>query len=302
MSSSRGIILKIGATLCTTLMFASVKLLEGAIPAGQVVFFRSLLGMLPLVVWLVIRKTFIQSIRTRHIKSHLLRSLSGTGALFFNFLALAYLPLLDATAINYTIPLMTALLAAFLLGEIVRPYRWIGVATGFVGVFVMLFPHFQALDAPGSFGTMQQTGNLTGIGFGFLGAFCAAFSTIQIRYLGRSESPIAIVFYFSLITTLAGLLTIYFGWVWPTPKQFTLLLCVGAFGGLTQILITTSLRHAHVSTLATFDYATLLWSTTIGILLFNQFPAAITVFGGFIVVAAGVYVLWKESKGTRSIV
>lgn len=104
MNPRTGIGLKILAALSATLMMVCIKALDGAIPTGQVVFFRSAVALLPLLAWMGARGDIVEVARTRNIGGHLLRGLSGTGAMFLNFLALAYIPLADATVLGYVAP------------------------------------------------------------------------------------------------------------------------------------------------------------------------------------------------------
>ena len=293
MNPRKGLALKVLSALCATLMAASIKGLDGHIPTGEVVFFRSIFALLPLLIWLSLQGSILALTNTRHLGGHAVRSISGTGGMFFSYLALAYLPLADATALSYAAPLFTVVLAAVLLGEVVRAYRWTSVAIGFCGVLVMLSPHIDLSHA-------ANTAAMFGSAAGLLAALFSAVSSVQIRHLAKTEQPGAIVLYFSLITTVIGLVTAAFGWTLPTPLQFCLLVSAGIFGGLAQILITLSLRHAQASLVAPFEYTTMLWSVLIGYIALGQLPLATTVIGGIIVGAAGLFAVWRESRLKRS--
>ena len=211
-------------------------------------------------------------------------------------MALVYLPLVDATALSYAAPLFTVALAALLLKEVVRIYRWTAVAFGLFGVLVMLAPHVSW----GTGGGLPENSTaLIGGAFGLAAAFCSAFSIIQIRHLTKTEKPGAIVFYFSLVTTLIGLSTIVFGWKMPNAWQFTLLLGAGLSGGMTQLFITLSLRHAQASLLAPFEYTTMIWALLIGYLFMGQIPASTTVVGAMMVALAGLFTIWREKRLKR---
>jgi drug/metabolite transporter (DMT)-like permease len=290
MNPKLGITLKICAMFCATLMLACVKGLNGQVPIGQVVFFRSFVAMLPLFVWLSIQGHMLASLHTRKLSRHLVRGMSGTGGMFFNYLALTYIPLADATALSYAAPLFTVILAALLLGEVVRFYRWSAVAIGFAGVLFMLSPHLRiegrAMDG------LAMMGGASAL----VAALCSAISNVQIRHLNDKEHPGAIVFYFSLLTTAIGLATAVFGWVRPDAMQLFLLIGCGLFGGLAQILITLSLRYSHASLLAPFDYTTLIWSVIIGFVLMREVPAVETLAGAVLVIGAGLFVFWREKR------
>lgn len=291
-----GIVLKILAALCTVMMGACIAGLAGAIPVGEVVFFRSLGAFLPLVLLMIARGRFRQEIATRHIGGHIIRSASGTGGMFFSFLALIYLPLVDATALAYAAPLFTVFLAAVLLKEVVGVYRWSAVCVGLIGVLVML-AHDASWGLPEA--DLGRSGVWMGGAFGLTAAFFTAISTIQIRHLARTENPGAIVFYFSLVTTLIGLSTIGLGWAVPDRHQLFLLVGAGIAGGMAQLLITTSLRHAQASFLAPFDYTTMIWALAMGYFFMGQVPAANTLVGATMVIAAGLFTLFRENQLRR---
>ena len=287
-----GIALKIASALAFTLMSAGVKLVAERYPIGEVVFFRSAFALVPLLAWLSWRGDLINAVRTDDLKGHLLRGSISTSGMFAGFIALSYLPLSDAVAIGYASPLITVVLAALILKETVRAYRWSAVVVGFVGVIIMLLPHLN--------GSIVAQGLAGGAGVGALfalfAACCSAGATIQIRRLMVRERTGAIVFYFSLLTTFMGLMTIVLGWRMPDLADAVLLVVIGILGGIGQILLTLSYRHADTSVIAPFEYTTMLWAVLIGWFAFSQLPQATVVAGGLIVAAAGCFVLWRERQ------
>lgn len=287
-----GIALKIASALAFTLMSAGVKLVAERYPIGEVVFFRSAFALVPLLAWLSWRGDLINAVRTDDLKGHLLRGIISTSGMFAGFIALSYLPLSDAVAIGYASPLITVVLAALILKETVRAYRWSAVVVGFVGVIIMLLPHLN--------GSIVAQGLAGGAGVGALfalfAACCSAGATIQIRRLMVRERTGAIVFYFSLLTTFMGLMTIVLGWRMPDLADAVLLVVIGILGGIGQILLTLSYRHADTSVIAPFECTTMLWAVLIGWFAFSQLPQATVVAGGLIVAAAGCFVLWRERQ------
>lgn len=295
MNAKLGMLLKIMSALCATLMLACVKGLNGAIPTGEVIFFRSFVALFPLLLWLKLQGNVMKSLKTSNIFGHFIRGFSGTGGMYFNYLALVYISLADATAISYAAPLFTVLMAALLLKENVRFSRWLAVVVGFSGIVIMLSSNLtlgRALHASG----LTLDGAALGAVFALLAAVCSATSNVQIRFLNGIETPGAIVFYFSLMTTLIGLATALFGWSRPTGWQWVLLIGCGFFGGVAQILVTLSLRYADASLLAPFDYTTLVWSMVIGYLFLDSLPGHATLLGAAIVAAAGIFTIWCDRR------
>ncbi|MFZ4211228.1 DMT family transporter [Pantoea endophytica] len=295
MNARLGVLLKILAALCATLMLACVKGLNGTLPTGEVIFFRSFIALLPLLIWLKMQGNVLDNLKTRNLSGHFIRGFSGTGGMYFNYLALVYISLADATALSYAAPLFTVILAAMLLKERVRVSRWVAVMVGLSGILIMLSSSLSTSGALFSHGASNATTSI-GVACALLAALCSATSNVQIRFLNGIEKPGAIVFYFSLMTTVIGLATALFGWSKPSALQLLLLLGCGLFGGLAQILVTLSLRYADASLLAPFDYTTLVWSMLIGYLFLNSLPGSTTLLGASIVALAGIFAVWRENR------
>jgi len=287
----KAISLKVASALIFAVMAAQVRYLGTAYPIGQVVFFRSAFAIVPVVVIYAWRRELEAAIRMGRPFGHAGRGLTAIGGMFCNFSALARLPIVDATAISFAAPLITVAMAALLLKERVRIYRWSAVIVGFMGVLVMLVPY---LDLGGS--TLASAGEAVGAGFGLAGAFFNAGSVIQTRHLTKSESTSSIVFYFSLICALAGLLTLPFGWKLPSGTELAALIGIGICGGLGHIVLTESYRFAPASLVAPFDYASMLWALVLGYLAFGEFPTALGFLGAAIIVGAGLFVIWRERQ------
>lgn len=295
MNPRLGVLLKTGAALCATLMLACVKALNGALPTGEVIFFRSFVALLPLLLWLKMQGNVLDNLKTRNLSGHFIRGFSGTGGMYFNYLALASISLADATALSYAAPLFTVIMAAMLLKEQVHTSRWLAVVVGLCGILIMLSSSLAASGGVLAGSAAQATASL-GVAFALIAALCSAFTNVQIRFLNGNEKPGAIVFWFSLMTTLIGLLSALFGWVKPDTTQWLLLIGCGVSGGVAQILMTLSLRYADASLLAPFDYTTLLWSMLIGYLFMHTLPGMTTLLGASVVALAGIFTVWRESR------
>lgn len=297
MNARIGVSLKILAALCATLMLACVKGLQGAIPTGEVIFFRSFVALIPLLIWLKMQGNVLDNLKTKNIPGHLVRGFSGAGGMYFNYLALVYISLAEATAISYAAPLFTVIMAAMLLKEHVRFTRWLAVVVGFSGIIIMLSA---SLTASASTLTAPGAGAALGAMFALIAALCTATSNVQIRFLNGIEKPGAIVFCFLLMTMFIGLFTIIFGWRVPSTMQLLLLAGCGFFGGMAQILVTLSLRYADASLLAPFDYTTLVWSMIIGYLFLHSLPVPSTLVGASIVAMAGIFAIWSDRRQRRA--
>jgi drug/metabolite transporter (DMT)-like permease len=290
MRPMRGIFYKLCSVVMFIVMASLIKATANHVPPGQAVFFRSLLAMPVILVWLMMRRELRTGLRASAPMGHIWRGVVGTLAMGLGFAGLGYLPLPEVTAIGYAAPLLVVIFAAMFLGEEVRLFRISAVVMGLVGVLIVLSPRLTVL--PGVGGDAATLGALLVLG----GAVFAALAQVFVRKLVLSESTAAIVFYFSLTATLLSLVTLPFGWVVPAPKELALLVLAGLLGGVGQILLTSSYREADVSVVAPFDYASMLFALAIGYWVFDEVPTVTMLTGASIVVTAGVLIIWRERK------
>jgi drug/metabolite transporter (DMT)-like permease len=290
MNVVHAILIKMVSVLLFAVMSVLVRWLGDRVPLGQVVFFRSAFAILPVVAIFAWRGELMAAVRTERPFGHLGRGLISVAGMFLSFAALARLPLADANALSFAAPLITVALAALILKERVRVYRWTAVAIGFVGVLVMLWPY---LDL----GHVAASASAT---IGALCAFTAAFtnagSTIQTRRLTASETTSSIVFYFSFICMLFGAVTLPFAWHSPTWHELAALIAIGFIGGISHIFLTESYRYAAASVVAPFDFMAMLWAFLFGYAIFGEVPTVYVFVGSAIVTASGLYVIWRERQ------
>ncbi|MBK8007968.1 MAG: DMT family transporter [Rhizobiales bacterium] len=281
-----GIALQLGATFLFTLMGALVRYLGDRIPIGELVFARSFLALIPLMLMLAWRRELSSAFKMKHPLRHFTRAITGIFAMVLLFLGLARLPLADATAISFVTPLFAVALAAIFLGEVVRFWRWSAVAVGFIGVIIMLSPHL---------GQSELTSSATiGALMTLVGAFFAAAAMTQVRAMTNVETTASLVFSFQLFAAVCGLLMFPWAWIWPSPADALALFAIGIFGGVAQILLTNSYRHAPASVVAPFSYTAMIWAVVLGYFMFAELPDAIVLVGAAIVVAAGLFVIFRE--------
>jgi drug/metabolite transporter (DMT)-like permease len=287
----------IGFKLISALLFAAlsalVRQLGDVTPVGQLVFFRSACAIPPVLLIYALRGELMEAVRTNRVFGQLGRGALSVGGMYTNFSALQRLPLADATAISFASPLITVALAAIILKEKVRIYRWTAVLVGFSGVIVMLIPHLD-INYYVEAGAMA-TATIGSI-LALVAACCNAGTVIQTRRLTQSETTSSIVFYFSLMTALAGLVTLPFAWHTPTGSELMMLVAMGVFGGIGHIFLTESYRYAPASVVAPFDYTSMLWALLLGYWLFGELPSALVYLGASIVAGAGLFVIWRERQ------
>ncbi len=285
-----GIGLKVSSVLIFLVMASLLKGAEG-VPPGELVFFRSFFALVPILGFMALRGDFPSGMRTAHPVAHLRRGLIGGFAMGCNFFALTQLPLPEAVTITYGAPLLIVVLSAVVLKEVVRVYRWTAVLIGLVGVGIIVTPRLTLFTGGG---------DLSGASLGAVAALCGvvfmSMASLAIRDLTRTERSATIAFYFMTTATLLSLLTLPFGWVMPSPTALAMLIGAGVFGGIAQILMTESFRHADMSLIAPFEYTSLIFSVMIGYWIFGDLVSWQTLVGGVIVVASGVFIIVRERK------
>jgi len=290
MSPLRGISFKLASVCLFVVMAALIKASAEFVPPGQAVFFRSLFAMPVIVGWLAMRQELHTGLRTQNPMGHVWRGLVGTSAMGLMFSGLGLLPLPEVTAIGYAAPILVVVFAAMFLGEQVRLFRLSMVALGLAGVLVVLSPRLQIDPAA------ANSDEALGAVIVLLAAVCAALAQVFVRKMVQTETTAAIVFYFSCTATLMSLLTLPWGWSWPPLYVIAMLIAAGLLGGVGQILLTTSYRHADASLIAPFDYASMLLSILVGYFVFAEVPVTTTLIGAAMVVLAGMLIIWRERQ------
>jgi len=298
----KGIALKLCAVSLFIAMSSLIKAVSEHVPPGEAVFFRSFFAIPVILVWLVARGDLGTGLRAISPMGHFWRGVVGTTAMGLMFAGLGLLPLPEVTALSYTAPLLVVVFAAMFLDEKVGLVRLGAVALGMIGVLIVLAPRLTTLTGPA-----VQTAEAVGAIVVLMGATCAALAQIYIRKLVQTEQTSAIVFYFSLTSTLLSLLTLPFGWVIPGGSETVMLILAGLLGGMAQIFLTSSYRFADASVIAPFDYASMLFAIVIGYVIFDEVPTVQMLGGAALIIAAGIAIILREHQlglrrgGARSV-
>lgn len=279
--TGRGIALMILAVGLYSIMDAMVKWLGPSYPTMELVFFRSLFAFIPIayVLW---RSRSFAALRTRRPWGHGGRSLAGLISISLFFYAYTQMPLANVIAISFAAPLLVTALSVPLLGERVGWRRWSAVLVGFAGVLVMVKPDSGTFDK-----------------IAILALSATVFYSlviVSIRKLSRTETPIAIVFYYALTSTLVSGAVLPFIWVMPDLEGWVLLILVGVIGGVAQFAMTNAYRLADASIVAPFDYMHIIWAALLGFFIWGEVPGNTIWFGAAIVMASGVYILLREAR------
>src|SRR5215510_11377612 len=190
-----------GAIFSFTAMAIAGRELSAELTNFQILFFRSVVGLAVVVV--LLHRTGWTQVKTGMFGLHLIRNVAHFGGQYGWFYGIALIPLTEVFAIEFTVPIWTAVLAALTLGERLHGMRMLSIALGFIGVAVILRPGFATVSLPA----------LAVLG----GAFCYAISYIFTKRLSGMQSPLAILFYMTLIQLPLALVPALPHWSWPSP-------------------------------------------------------------------------------------
>lgn len=281
-----GIGLRLLTALLLALMFAGVKLAATrGVHLVESLFYRQIGSAVAAIAFVAFGPGF-RSLATRRVAAHAGRMVLGLTAMGLNFAAMILLPLAEATAIGFTVPIFSTILAALILKEPTGTWRWGAVAAGFAGVLIIVRPG--AGDVA-----------LDGATVAIVAALLTASVTIVIRRLGATEPAPTTVFWFAVssLPPLA-LLMLHFGRVHDA-STWAILAGLALAGGLAQLTLTGALRLAPVALVMPMDYTSLLWATLLGFLIFGDLPTPWVWAGAFVIVASGLVIVWREQRAAR---
>jgi drug/metabolite transporter (DMT)-like permease len=274
------VLLIVVASACFTTVDVSVKHLSQRYPVPLIAWARWGVQALVLLAVAGPRLRF-GLLRTRQLRPHLVRGALLIASSLCFFFALRFLPLAEATALNYTSPMLVTLLAGWLLRERLTRPRWAFVVAGFVGMLLIVRPGSDAL-APAA---------LLALG---AAALYATFQIMTRKLAG--ENLMTLMIYPSLLGTLALSLAIPFvhSEDWYPTSDLAAFVGIGIMGSLGHLLFVRAFQRASASAIAPFTYVQLVWSTLAGWLVFGTFPDGWTLAGIFIIAGSGVVLTWYE--------
>jgi drug/metabolite transporter (DMT)-like permease len=281
-----GVGLRLITALLLAVMFAMVKLASTrGVNIVETLFYRQC-GSALCAVGLVSAGPGFKSLHSRRVGAHVGRMALGMVAMALNFLAMIMLPLAEATAIGFSVPIFSTVLAALLLGEPTGRWRWGAVAAGFLGVLLIVQP-----------GTGEVP--FLGASVALAAALLTASVTIVIRRLGKTERASTTVFWFAA-SSLAplGVMMLWFA-RGHDPMTWAVLAGLALAGGLAQLTLTGSLRLAPVALVMPMDYTSLIWAVMLGAWIFDEMPTPWIWVGAPIIIVSGLVIVWREHRLAR---
>lgn len=280
-----GVLLVTIAVAVLTVMDATIKvLLDGGLAVLQILALRSWLVVPFMAAW-ALKAGGLAALKTQRLKLHLLRMVLGTGAPLFFFTSLKTLPLADATTIFFGATFIMTALSVVVLKEHVGPHRWAAVVLGFVGVLIAMRPTGEALD----------TGSLYALG----SAVSYALFILATRKLGSSEGALKQVLYFHVWLGVLGTASLPFTYRPYTTEEIMIVALAGALVVTGHLCLTRAFSIASVGLVAPFEYSALVWAALLGYLVWGDVPGLQVVLGAGIIVASGLYLMYRETLSVR---
>ncbi|MGI9480568.1 MAG: DMT family transporter [Hyphomicrobiaceae bacterium] len=289
-----GILLIALFSLTIPIIGSSVKILGQTLDIAQITWTRFLLQVILIGSTIAITSKAFSQPWPKPIWPLALRgAVITTGSALF-YAALVILPLVEATAILFIQPLILTAMAALLLGERVGPLRWAAVVTGLIGAYIVIGPNFASIG----WAALLPAG----------AAVCFAIASLITRVWAATAG--AMMFQFITAATAIILLSVLIGLGtiggieeltlrWPSSSELALLLFAGCGSTITNLMLVQGFRIAPPSALAPFFYLEIVGATILGAIIFAQLPGLTTVLGTSIVIAAGLFVWWRETRDVR---
>ena len=282
-SPLKGVVLMFASTFFFAAMHTLIRHLSEVMHPFEIAFFRNAFGLIFVIPWFI--RFGLEPLRTEHFSLHFLRGLVNVVAMLTFFYALSITPLAEVTALGFAAPIFATVLAALVLGEVVRLRRWTAVIIGFMGTLIVLRPGFDEI------GTGQLVVMVSTVFW--------AMALLLIKTLGRYDSSVTIITYMSLLQMPLSLIPALFFWTWPGIELLPWLIALGLLGGAAQWLMTESLRVADTGVVMPIDFCKLLWTALFGYLFFTQIPDIFVWIGGAVIFGSALYIAYREQQVKR---
>ncbi len=268
------------STLSFVAMHGSIAHIGQELHPFEIAFFRNLFGFLTLTPLFL--KFGFGPLKAKRPGLLSLRAVVNLAAMLAYFTALTMAPLADVSALGFTAPIFTTMLAVLLMGEKVGWRRAIAIAVGFLGAMIVIRPGF----------TVLETGHLLVLS----SALLWAGAMIVIKMIARTESSLTITLYMGIMMTPLSLPFAIPVWTWPAAETWIWLVAIGALGGAGQWTMTEALKLGDTAVVMPVDFCKLIWAAVIGYIFLNQTPGVFTFVGGGVIFAAALYIGLREAR------
>ena len=278
-------LLAIGATFFGSFMGACVKLLSDDLHPVIICFYRCLMGLIIITPFII--KNNFQALQTDNMRLQILRALINIISMICWFTAIGMMHLEKATALGFTTPLFTTVLAVIVLGEVIRFHRTAALLLGFIGILIIIRPGYM----PFEFGTILM----------LIASFSFSFVLIFVKKLSATDSSLTIIFYHLLYMTPAFFILSLFYWQSISFNQLVIFSLMGSSGLLSHWCLAQAFKMSDTTFVMPLQFTKLIWASFIGLFIFAEQPDIWTWVGGVIIFISVVYITYRETfkkKGT----
>ena len=279
------VFLAIGATFFGSFMGAGVKLLSNDLNPIIICFYRCLMGLI-IILPFIARNNF-QVLKTANMRLQIIRALINILSMICWFSAIGMMHFEKATALGFTTPLFTTVLAVLMLGEVIRFHRTAALLLGFVGILIIIRPGYM----PFEFGTILM----------LIASFSFSFVLIFVKKLSATDSSFTIIFYHLLYMTPAFFILSIFFWESINFNQLIIFVLMGASGLLSHWCLAQAFKISETTFVMPLQFTKLIWASLIGLFIFAEQPDIWTWVGGVIIFISVIYITYREAfkkKGT----
>jgi drug/metabolite transporter (DMT)-like permease len=271
---SRGVLYMAASAFGFSAMAILVKLASPRLPTGEIVFARALITTV--ISFVMVRRAGLSLWGTQRA-SLVLRGVLGFGGLAGYYVALARLPIADAATLQSVVPLLTAVLAWWLLDEAIGWSTAFALACGVAGVMLVMRPSGTGLD-------------LTGVAASLLGVGCSAIAYVTVRKLAQTEHPLVIVLYFPLVATPLSLPWMLSSFVVPQPIDWLMLVAIAVTTQFGQVFLTMGLAVERAGRATTINYLQVAFAMLWQLAVFGELPTPWTIAGASLILGGTLLV------------
>jgi len=279
--ATTGILMMCAGVACLCVNDAIGKTLTAGYSPVQILFLRNIIA-LPIAALIALHLGGTAALRSHRPAAHLMRGVLWLLAATMFFTSFIYLGLAEATALIFAMPVFVTAISALVLREPVGWRRWSAVLFGFLGVLVVVRPGFGAFQAASLLPVAT--------------AFVYALLMLSARWVDPRESVWTLMLYLVGAGALLSALVTPFVWETPNTDDLWLFVAIAFFGTVGITLMTQAFRLAPAAVVAPFDYTALIWATLLGYLLWDEIPDLATYAGAAIIIASGIYIVWRERQ------
>ena len=266
-------------TLTAAIMASGVKYLSNDLNPFTICFFRCLIGLI-IVLPFIIKNKF-KAIKSKNIKLQFYRSFINVISMITWFSAIGIMHLEKATALGFTTPLFTTILAVIILREVIRAHRITALFIGFLGVLIIIRPGYLPIES----GTLLM----------LIASFSFSIVLIMVKKLSDIDSSLTIIFYHLLFMTPLTFVIAIFFWEGINFSQFFIFVLMGSAGLISHWCLAQAFKLSDTTFIMPFQFTKLIWASFIGYVIFAESPDKWTWFGGIVIFSSVIYITYREA-------